>query len=71
VLPTLLQLEGEIGDALKGRFDRGLSLPALVDCLEKAAYDPRISGVCFEIGPLAVSAPKNLRVLNADASGYA
>jgi hypothetical protein len=47
------KLEGDVSDALKGRFAPGVSLPQVVSALEKAALDPRISGIAVEIGPLS------------------
>lgn len=47
------KLDGEISDQKKGRFAPGLSVPQLCDVLEKAALDPRIVGICVEIGPLS------------------
>jgi protease-4 len=46
----LLQLEGEIPDALQSRFSPGTSVPQLCSALEKAALDPRVVGICFEVG---------------------
>ena len=34
-------------------FSPGLSIPELCDCLEKATYDPRISGLFLNISPVA------------------
>lgn len=48
------KLDGEVSDALKGRFAPGFSVPQIVAALEKAALDPRVAGVAVEIGPLAV-----------------
>lgn len=48
------QLEGDISDLTRGRFDKGLSVPQLCAALQKAALDPRVKGLCVEIGPLAV-----------------
>lgn len=50
---VVLQLEGAIAEQPQGRFSSTLSLPALCDCLLKAAYDPRIVGVVVKIDPLA------------------
>jgi hypothetical protein len=52
--PPHPQLEGEVSDALKGRFAPGFSIPQICSALEKAALDPRIAGVAVEISPLAV-----------------
>jgi hypothetical protein len=52
--PPRAQLEGEISDALKGRFAPGFSVPQICSALEKAALDPRVAGVAVEISPLAV-----------------
>jgi hypothetical protein len=47
------QVEGEIPDALQSRFLPGTSVPQLCSALEKAALDPRIVGICFEVGDAA------------------
>lgn len=49
----VFKLEGDIADQSRGRFDNGLSVPAICSALRKAAVDPRIKGVAIEIGPLA------------------
>ena len=49
----VFKLDGEISDQSRGRFDKGLSLPAICSALQKAALDPRIKGIAVEIGPLA------------------
>lgn len=38
---------------LQGRFSKTPSLPALCECLRKAALDPRIVGVVVKVEPLA------------------
>ena len=38
---------------LQGRFSSTASLPALCDCLHKAAYDPRVTGLIIKVDPLA------------------
>ncbi|MEW5297773.1 MAG: hypothetical protein WDW36_000957 [Sanguina aurantia] len=50
----VFKLEGDISDLTRGRFDKGLSVPQLCAALQKAALDPRVKGLCVEIGPLAV-----------------
>uniref|UniRef100_A0A0A9CWI7 Similar to SPPA (Signal peptide peptidase) n=1 Tax=Arundo donax TaxID=35708 RepID=A0A0A9CWI7_ARUDO len=47
-----MKLRGEISDQLKTRFSSGLSLPQICENFEKAAYDPRISGIYLHIEPL-------------------
>ncbi|XP_076886011.1 serine protease SPPA, chloroplastic-like [Bidens hawaiensis] len=47
-----LKLRGQISDQVKTRFSSGLSLPQICENLIKAAYDPRISGVCLHIETL-------------------
>lgn len=39
--------------AKQGRFSKTVSLPALCECLQKAARDPRVVGVCVKVEPLA------------------
>uniref|UniRef100_A0A8R7VKP1 Peptidase S49 domain-containing protein n=1 Tax=Triticum urartu TaxID=4572 RepID=A0A8R7VKP1_TRIUA len=48
-----MTLRGEISDQLKTRFSSGLSLPQICENFEKAAYDPRISGIYLHIEPLS------------------
>ncbi|KQK01506.1 serine protease SPPA, chloroplastic [Brachypodium distachyon] len=48
-----MKLRGEISDQLKTRFSSGLSLPQICENFEKAAYDPRISGIYLHIEPLS------------------
>ena len=48
------QMEGDISDQARGRFDSGLSIPQICQSLQKAALDPRIKGIAIEIGPLAI-----------------
>lgn len=43
----------QISDQLKTRFSSGLSLPQICENFEKAAYDPRISGIYLHIEPLS------------------
>jgi hypothetical protein len=43
------QLEGNISDSLQSRFSPGTSVPQLCSALEKAALDPRVVGICFEV----------------------
>jgi hypothetical protein len=43
----------QISDQLKSRFGSGLSLPQICENIEKAAYDPRISGIYLHIEPLS------------------
>lgn len=40
----VFKLDGQISDQSRGRFDNGLSLPAICSALEKAVLDPRIKG---------------------------
>uniref|UniRef100_A0A7N0TSM9 Peptidase S49 domain-containing protein n=1 Tax=Kalanchoe fedtschenkoi TaxID=63787 RepID=A0A7N0TSM9_KALFE len=47
-----MKLRGQISDQLKSRFSSGLSLPQICENFEKAAYDPRISGIYLHIEPL-------------------
>jgi protease-4 len=63
----VLKLSGQVAEQPQGRFSSTVSLPALCDCLKKAALDPRISGVVVKIDPLAcgwgklqVSAPEGV-----------
>ncbi|KAL4444953.1 hypothetical protein ABPG77_004003 [Micractinium sp. CCAP 211/92] len=48
-----LKLSGEIAEQPQGRFSKTISLPALCECLQKAALDPRVVGVCVKVEPLA------------------
>ncbi|GAB4824168.1 hypothetical protein N2152v2_011214 [Parachlorella kessleri] len=48
----VLKLEGNIAEQPQGRFSNTVSLPAVCDCLLKAAYDPRVTGVVVKIDPL-------------------
>lgn len=50
----VIKLSGSISEKLQSRFSPTPSLPALCDALEKAAYDPRITGLVVRIDPLAV-----------------
>lgn len=47
-----VDLQGSVGDKRGGRFSSALTLPQLTRALEKAAYDPRVSGVYLKVGPL-------------------
>ena len=38
---------------LQGRFSPTASLPALCECLKKAAVDPRVAGLVVKMDPLA------------------
>ncbi|KAI3438408.1 hypothetical protein D9Q98_000839 [Chlorella vulgaris] len=49
----VLKLGGAIAEQPQGRFSSTVSLPALCDCLKKAALDPRVAGVVIKIEPLA------------------
>lgn len=49
----VLKLTGQVAEQPQGRFSSTVSLPALCECLKKAALDPRISGVVVKIDPLA------------------
>lgn len=49
----VLKLGGAIAEQPQGRFSSTVSLPALTECLKKAALDPRVSGVVIKIEPLA------------------
>ncbi|KAL4448020.1 hypothetical protein ABPG75_005239 [Micractinium tetrahymenae] len=48
-----LKLSGQIAEQPQGRFSKTVSLPALCECLRKAALDPRVVGVCVKVEPLA------------------
>uniref|UniRef100_A0ACD5Z6R3 Uncharacterized protein n=1 Tax=Avena sativa TaxID=4498 RepID=A0ACD5Z6R3_AVESA len=48
-----MKLRGEVTDQVKTRFSSGLSLPQICENFEKAAYDPRISGIYLHIEPLS------------------
>eukprot|EP00798_Chlamydomonas_sp_ICE-L_P004081 gene4081-14179_t len=48
------KLEGDISDQSRSTFDSGLSVPQICSAMRKAAVDPRIKGICIEIGPLGV-----------------
>lgn len=48
-----MQLDGAISEQQAGRFAPPLSIPQISEALVKAAYDPRIKGVYFKIGPLS------------------
>lgn len=48
-----MKLRGRITDQLTNRFSSGLSLPQICENFEKAAYDPRISGIYLQIEPLS------------------
>lgn len=48
-----LKLSGAIAEQPQGRFSPTQSLPALCECLRKAALDPRIKGVVVKVDPLA------------------
>lgn len=47
-----MKLGGKISDQLQPRFSSTLALPDITSSLRKAAYDPRIKGVCVKIDPL-------------------
>lgn len=49
----VLKVSGQIAEQPQGRFSQTVSLPALCDCLKKAALDPRVAGVVVKIEPLA------------------
>ncbi|KAF5837148.1 protease IV with duplicated peptidase family U7 domain-containing protein [Dunaliella salina] len=59
-----IKLEGELPDAARSWLDRGpgSSVPQLCQALQKAALDPRISGVAIEFGPLAAGYGKLMEV---------
>ncbi len=37
-------------DSLQSRFSAGTNVPQLCSALEKGALDPRVVGICFEVG---------------------
>jgi len=47
------------------RFGSAQSVPQVCRALQKAAYDPRVSGVLFKISPLAARPAPLLRVIHA------
>lgn len=49
----VIKLEGSIAEQPQPRFSSSLALPTICDCLLKAAYDPRVTGVVVKIDPLA------------------
>eukprot|EP01025_Chloroclados_australasicus_P018312 TRINITY_DN19527_c1_g3_i1.p1 TRINITY_DN19527_c1_g3~~TRINITY_DN19527_c1_g3_i1.p1 ORF type:complete len:724 (-),score=114.15 TRINITY_DN19527_c1_g3_i1:175-2346(-) len=50
----VMKLQGEIPDKTVGRFAGSVSVPQICNALEKAAYDPRIVGVCVKVGALSI-----------------
>lgn len=48
------KLAGAISDMQQGRFGSANSVPQICMALRKAAVDPRVAGICVEIGPLAI-----------------
>jgi len=47
-----MKLGGKISDQLQPRFSSTLALPDITSSLRKAAYDPRVKGICVKIDPL-------------------
>ena len=43
-------------------FSSAISLPAICDCLTKAAYDPRVAGVFLKVGALECGWAKVLEI---------
>jgi hypothetical protein len=46
------KLGGSVAELPQSRFSSNASLPALCDCLLKAAHDPRVNGIVMKIDPL-------------------
>ncbi len=48
-----VQLGGGITEKRQGRFGDAKSMPQITAALNKAAYDPRISGIVLKVSPLS------------------
>ncbi len=48
-----MQLGGGITEKRQGRFGDAKSMPQITAALKKAAYDPRISGICLKVSPVS------------------
>lgn len=58
----VFKLGGAIPEEPQSRFSQVTSLPAICECLRKAAHDPRINGVVFKIDPLSVGWAKVIEI---------
>jgi Peptidase family S49 len=45
---------GTIAEKKQPRFSSNASMPALCECLRKAAYDPRVAGLFIQVDPVAI-----------------